>query len=144
MPFNLAVFNQNAADRPIEEYDNIETWNIAGHSLGGAMASSYASKNKDKLEKIILLAAYPSTDLSSSNLSMLSIYASQDNILNRDAFEENKSNAPKDTRYLEIKGGNHAYFGAYGEQDKDGKASITSKEQRDITRREILDFLKEK
>ncbi len=105
------------------------------------MASIYASKNEDLIEKIILLAAYPSVDLSCYNLKMLSIYGSRDKVLNRDIFEENKSNAPKDTCYFDINGGNHAYFGSYGQQDKDGKASITAKEQQDITVRKIVSFL---
>lgn len=142
MPFNLAVFDQNAADKPIEEYDNIDSWYIAGHSLGGAMGSVYASKNQDKVDGLILLGAYPSADLSSSDLKMLSIYGSNDEMLSKDAFEENKKNAPKDTRYIKVKGGNHAYYGNYGEQDKDGKALITPEEQQEITVKEILKFLK--
>ncbi|NTW91111.1 MAG: carboxymethylenebutenolidase, partial [Erysipelotrichaceae bacterium] len=32
MPFNLAVFNINAADKIIEKYPNIKQWYIGGHS----------------------------------------------------------------------------------------------------------------
>lgn len=142
MPFNLAVFNQNAADKPIDQYKNVESWYIAGHSLGGAMGSIYASKNEDKIDGLILLGSYPSADLSTSNLKMLSIYGSNDEILNKDSFEDNKKNAPQNTKYIEIKGGNHAYYGNYGEQEDDGKALITAEEQQDITVEEILNFLK--
>lgn len=142
MPFNLAVFNQNAGDKYIEEYKNIKSWYIAGHSLGGAMGSIYASKNEDKIEGLILLGSYPSSDLSGLNLKMLSIYGSNDKILNVDSFEENKKNAPKDSKYVKIEGGNHAYYGNYGQQDNDGKALITVEEQQDITINEILNFLK--
>lgn len=44
MPFNLAIFNINAADNIIDSYSNINHWYIGGHSLGGAMASSFALK----------------------------------------------------------------------------------------------------
>ena len=45
MPFNLAVFNINAADKIIKKHNEINKWYIGGHSLGGAMASSYVEKN---------------------------------------------------------------------------------------------------
>ena len=34
----------------MDKYPNIKHWYICGHSMGGAMASSYVSKNKDKVE----------------------------------------------------------------------------------------------
>ena len=45
MPFNLAVFDVNAADGIQKEYPQIENWYIGGHSLGGSMAASYLEKN---------------------------------------------------------------------------------------------------
>jgi len=58
MPLNLAFFNENAADSVIDTYPDIKTWYIGGHSLGWAMASSYASKNQDRVSGLILLGAY--------------------------------------------------------------------------------------
>ena len=141
MPFNLAVFKQNAADKPINDYPDIKNWYLSGHSLGGAMASVYASKNIEKVEGLILLGAYPSADLSVSALKMISIYGSEDKILNRQSFEENKSYGPKDSKYIEIKGGNHAFYGSYGQQNKDGIATITAQEQQDLTAEKILEFM---
>ena len=43
MPGNLAVLDANAADGLQEEYPEVTTWYIAGHSLGGAMAANYAA-----------------------------------------------------------------------------------------------------
>ncbi len=141
MPFNLAVFNQNAANKPIEEYKEIGSWYLAGHSLGGAMASAYASKNVEIVKGLILLGAYPSSDLSELDIDMISIYGSEDLILNRETFEENKIYGPKNTSYIEIKGGNHAYYGSYGDQKNDGIASITPEEQQRLTVERILEFL---
>ena len=39
-----------------------------------------------------------------------------------------------------IDGGNHAQFGDYGEQDGDGKATITPEEQQRQTAEEIVNF----
>ena len=141
MPLNLAVFNQNAANTPIEQYSDINTWYLSGHSLGGAMASIYASKNIDKVNGLILLGSYPAADLSEFNLKMVSIYGSEDNILNKDTFEKNKIFAPKQTDYIKIKGGNHAYYGSYGEQKKDGLALITPEEQQKLTADRIIEFM---
>ena len=54
MPFKMAIFNKNAANKIIENYPNIKHWYLCGHSMGGAMASSYVSKNKDKVDGVIL------------------------------------------------------------------------------------------
>ncbi len=143
VPFNLAVFDQNGANRPIEEYKDIKEWYLSGHSLGGSMASIYASKNKDKIRGLILLGAYPAADLSDSNIKLMSIYGSEDKILNRETFEENKKYDPKDSSYIEIKGGNHAFYGSYGKQKNDGIASISPEEQQELTAEKIIEFMKE-
>ncbi len=131
MPFNLAVFDVNAADSVIEEYTNIDEWYIGGHSLGGAMAASYASKNADKLEGLILLAAYSTEDLNGSGLNVMQIQGREDGLFWDDMEEVKKyqPNLPDDFSQLCIEGGCHAYFGSYGEQKGDGKPTITPEEQ---------------
>ena len=129
MPFHLAVFHINAAESIIEEETNIKEWYIGGHSLGGAMASSYAAKHSDKLKGIFLLGAYPASDLSDTLLKMLVLYGENDKVLNKESLEKTRVNAPKDSNYYMIKGGNHAGFGDYGEQKKDGLASISNEVQ---------------
>ncbi|MBP3442308.1 MAG: alpha/beta hydrolase [Clostridia bacterium] len=131
MPFNLAVFDINAADDVLEEYTNIKEWYIGGHSLGGSMAASYASKNTDKLEGLILLAAFSTENLNDSGLDVIQITAREDEILWDDMEEVKKyqPNLPDDFKQLCIEGGCHAYFGSYGEQKGDGKPTITPEEQ---------------
>lgn len=141
MPFNLAVFKQNAADIPIKEYMGIESWYLSGHSLGGAMASVYTSNNSDKVDGLILMGAYPSADLSLSNIEMISIYGSEDRVLSKESFENNKPNGPKDSIYYKIEGGNHAYYGNYGKQKNDGEATITPEEQQNITVEKIAELI---
>lgn len=141
MPFNLAVFNQNAAKKPIGEYKDINSWYLSGHSLGGAMASIYASKNIDKVEGLVLLGAYPAADLSEYDIEMISIYGSEDKILSKDSFEKNKAYGPINSKYVEIKGGNHAYYGTYGQQKNDGIATITAEKQQELTVERILEFM---
>ena len=48
MPGNLAVLDMNAADGICEQYPEIESWYMAGHSLGGSMAASYIAENSSE------------------------------------------------------------------------------------------------
>ena len=89
-----------------------------------------------------MLAAYSTEDLSQTNLSVLSIYGSEDLVLNKESYEENKQNLPNGFSELVIEGGNHAYFGTYGEQSGDGVAKITNREQIEITANKIVEFVK--
>lgn len=57
MPCNLAVLNINAADGIQEEFPEIDSWYIGGHSLGGSMAASYVANHIDEYEGLILFAA---------------------------------------------------------------------------------------
>ena len=128
MPFNLAVFDINAAEGIKEKYPDITSWYIGGHSLGGSMASSFLDKNREDFDGLILLGSYSTADLSDSDLRTLSIYGENDKVMNREKYDKYKDNLPNLTEY-EIKGGNHAGFGMYGKQDGDGEASISNVEQ---------------
>ena len=141
MPFNLAVFDIDAASRAFKEITEVDFWYVGGHSLGGAMSSEFAQKNPEKIKGIILLGAYTSGDLSNSDLKLLSIYGSEDKILNLEALEESKIKEPKNSSIQIIEGGNHAYFGNYKEQKGDGIAYITNDEQQNITADIIAEFL---
>lgn len=133
MPFNLAVFNANAADKIINDFPEVEEWYIGGHSLGGAMASSYASEHKDKIDGLVLLGAYIYGDYSKDK--SITIYGENDKILNR-----SKINYTENV-YI-IKGGNHGQFGNYGQQKGDGVPTITSAKQQDESVKYIFDFIR--
>ena len=132
MPLNLAVLNMDAAHGIPAEFPGVERWILAGHSLGGAMAASCAAKHPEEFDGLLLLAAYSTADLSDSGLQVLSLYGSEDGVLNREKYEKYRANLPADTRETVINGGCHAGFGAYGPQKGDGVPRITRAEQ--ITR----------
>jgi hypothetical protein len=142
MPFNLAVFDVNAANGIVEMYPEIKNWYIGGHSLGGSMAAAYIADNTDDFKGLILLGSYSATDLSETELKVLSIYGSEDLVLNRDKYNENKINLPKGFTEIVIDGGCHAGFGVYGAQDGDGTPTITSREQITITADKISAHIK--
>ena len=130
MPFNFAIFGLNSANRVISEY-SYDFWYIGGHSLGGAMAASYASSHPDLLDGVILCAAYPTKQIDDS-MSEIVIYGSEDLVLNMDKVMDGREYAPRDYIEYVINGGNHAQFGNYGIQEGDGTASISSEEQQEI------------
>lgn len=131
MPFNMAIFDTNAADKIIDQFPDIKNWYIGGHSMGGAMASDYASKHQDKVKGLILLGAY-----------IYGNYPVEKTLTVYGTF--NKSVAEK-INYTEnivvIDGGNHAQFGNYGKQKGDPDATISSEEQQNIAVEAIRAFL---
>ena len=129
MPFRLAALDINAADGIPEKYPQIEDWYIGGHSLGGSMAAYYLAKNAADYEGLILLGSYSITDLSESDLNVLSVFGSEDQVMNRENYEENKANLPEGFTEVILDGGCHAYFGMYGPQDGDGTPTISNEEQ---------------
>ncbi|MBQ7355920.1 MAG: alpha/beta hydrolase [Clostridia bacterium] len=141
MPFNLAVFDINAADGVREEIAGVSDWYMAGHSLGGSMAASYLEKHADGFSGLILLGSYSTADLSDSPLRALCIHGTEDGVMNREKHDGYFSNLPVGTPDIEIEGGCHAYFGMYGEQEGDGEPTLTASEQILITADYISDFI---
>ena len=144
MPFNLAVLDRNAADGIQKEYPEIEDWYIGGHSLGGSMAASYAASHTDDYAGLVLLGAYSTADLSASNLDVLSVYGSEDKVMNREKYDNSKTNLPADFTEVVLEGGCHASFGMYGAQDGDGIPSITNEEQIALTADAIVKMMMNK
>jgi hypothetical protein len=142
MPFNLAVFDINAADGVQERYPEIDKWYIGGHSLGGSMAGAYLEENHASFKGLVLLGSYTTTDFSRTDLSVLSIYGSEDRVLNKEKYDECRVNLPDDFTEVIIDGGCHAYFGMYGKQEGDGTPKISNEEQINITVDEIERFVK--
>ena len=129
MPGNLALLDADAADGIRALYPEIKRWFIGGHSLGGVMAASYAANHADAYEGLVLLAAYSIDDLSGSGLEVLSVFGTQDGVLDAQKYDEARHNLPEGFSELVIEGGCHAYFGSYGEQSGDGTPAISNAEQ---------------
>lgn len=141
MPFNLAVFASNKAEGLQKQYPEVTKWYIGGHSLGGVMASQYAYKHQNDFQGMIFLASYPTHSFQNTSLKSLSIYGSQDHILNKKNYTKNKKNFPRQTKEVIIQGGNHGQFANYGQQSGDGKASITALKQQEETVETIMQWM---
>lgn len=141
MPFRLAILDMNAAEGIPEQFPEIIEWYIGGHPLGGAMAASYVAEHTDRYAGLVLLGAYSMADLSDTDLDVLSIYGSEDRVMNREKYEQCLVNLPDKATEIVIAGGCHAYFGAYGLQEGDGTPSITLDEQINKTADAIIDMI---
>lgn len=136
MPFNFAFFGANSADDIIKS-SNYSHYFLSGHSLGGVVASSYAAKHN--VDGLVLLAAYPTEEI---NKPVLSIYGSEDKVLNLEKYNEAKSLIKGNFTEFIVDGGNHAQFANYGNQSGDGTAYVNSTVQQNITAIKIIDFIR--
>lgn len=131
MPFNMAIFNADAAEEVISRFPEIQHWYVAGHSMGGAMASKFASEHPDQVDGLILMGAYIYGDYPDEKT--LTIYGSlNQSVEDHIDYTEN---------IVEIEGGNHAQFGNYGPQKGDPPAEISAEEQQAQTVAAIEVFL---
>ncbi|MBI2814807.1 MAG: hypothetical protein HYX71_11035 [Opitutae bacterium] len=149
LPYRFAPLESHqhaAVDRArsvIAAYPKISHWVISGHSLGGALACRVVQSYPQAFSAMVLVGTtHPKRDdLSSLPLPVTKVYASNDGVAPPNRTLSNKGLLPKDTLWLEIKGGNHSQFGHYGHQLFDGKATISREAQQAATRSALLQAL---
>ena len=131
MPFNLAVFNPDAAEAVIAAHPEVGLWTVGGHSLGGAMAANYVYTDPDAVQGLALWAAYPAgnNSLADRQPAVVSIYGTVDGLTTQADIDASRSLLPATARFVPIEGGNHAQMGWYGPQRGDGTASISREAQ---------------
>ena len=129
MPLNLAVLAPDAADSIMRANPGIERWVLAGHSLGGAMATSYVAGHPGMIDGLALWASYPNADLSAVPLAAVSAWGTLDAGAARMGGAESRSDLPPDATYLEVQGGNHEQMGWYTGQPNDPPATISREDQ---------------
>lgn len=135
MPFNFAIFGENEADSIINS-TNYSHYILSGHSMGGYVASSYMA-HSGKGDGLVLFAAYPTEKIEKP---VLSIYGSDDGVLNFKTYNESKTLMGNLTEVI-IDGGNHAQFGYYGNQSGDNPSKITPEKQQGQSVDEIVKFI---
>ncbi|WII39286.1 alpha/beta hydrolase [Paenibacillus thiaminolyticus] len=141
MPLNLAVLDIQGAKRALPLLNPRGINIIGGHSLGGTMAAEYTKNNTFNVQGIVFLASYPKSDISHLNIPVLSIYGSQDGVLDLEQYTNSKSYMPDSFVERVIEGGNHAQFGDYGIQKKDKGATISDDEQIQETASTLVDWI---
>ena len=135
MPLNLAFLGSDSADEIIKN-SNYSHYILAGHSLGGSMAAKYSSSHN--VDGLVLLAAYPADEV---KIPVLSIYGSNDKILNLKSYNDSKSLIKANFTENIINGGNHGQFGNCGFLKGDGNATVNSTVQQKESVDYIIDFI---
>ena len=137
---------------------NIDEWVLAGHSAGAFTAVKLAFEMKPDISKLVLCGIgcnYLDKDktLRDASVQALVINGSEDNIVNRLSEKDRESfrnSLPPTSRegkgkgkttHTTIEGGNHAGFGHYGPQNRDGIRTIALEEQQRIFIEKTVEFL---
>ena len=140
MPLRFPLFNPMKAESVYKANNNYQEVYMMGHSLGGVCASRVLNNTSNEYKGIIFLASYSDKPMN-NKYKALSIYGSEDKVINLNAYSNNISHFP--TGYVEhvIEGANHANYGYYGNQKGDGKATITREAQIDQTVSYVSKFI---
>ncbi|WP_313810533.1 alpha/beta hydrolase [Glutamicibacter sp.] len=144
-PLNIAFLAMTAFESAQMKHESISSWVVGGHSLGGVAAASdaqtFAFDAERPISGLLLFASYPSSDMSSTNMPVLSLSGSEDGLATPEKIQDSKPLLPADAKFLQIQGGTHAYFGDYGTQHGDGTATISHDEARSQISQASLDFV---
>ncbi|WP_375423435.1 alpha/beta hydrolase [uncultured Friedmanniella sp.] len=123
-PFGIAFLDQNHAGTVMRLHPEITTWVVAGHSLGGVVAASYADGHPvvgtAKVAGLALYASYPSSRLQRTDLKVTSISGSLDGLSTPAKVTASKDDLPAASTFVVVPGAVHSYFGDYGLQPGDG------------------------
>jgi pimeloyl-ACP methyl ester carboxylesterase len=115
MPLNLAILAPERAGRVMARFSGIRYWIVAGHSLGGVAAATFAASHERELAGLMLWAATPGSfrDLSNSGIAVLSIFATGDALTTPADIERSRKRLPIATHFVPIEGGDHWSFGNF-------------------------------
>jgi hypothetical protein len=129
VPFGFAVFDIDAAQAVIDDYPEITSWVVGGHSLGGAMAAQFVVGHPGSVVGLVLWASYSAADVSESAVRVLSAYGTLDPGVSSFTSDENLAKLGQDITVTPIAGGNHEQMGWYTGQPNDASATISRTEQ---------------
>ncbi len=118
---NLAFFDLRPLSAFTDLAPEVETWMVGGHSLGGVRACMLAGD----ADALVLFASYCATDLSGTDLPVLSIAGSEDGLSTPEKIADARHLLPEVAWMLEIPGASHSSFGDYGLQPGDGTPTIS-------------------
>lgn len=149
LPWRFAPFEshkQEAIARTrslVAAHPEISQWVLSGHSLGGALACRVIQSDGRAFSALVLVGTtHPKRDdLSTLTIPVMKVYGSNDGVAPPHRMFSNRGLLPKDTRWVEIKGGNHSQFGHYGHQLFDGTATISREAQQALTRSALFEAL---
>ncbi len=127
----------------IQSGDPSTHWIVAGHSVGGVLASEVARDHGSQLAGMVLIGtSHPRDfDLSSLSIDVTKVSATNDGLASEAEIKANAKKLPPQTHWVVIDGGNHSQFGYYGFQLGDHRATISRSVQQAQTTQALLDAL---
>lgn len=136
MPLNLSIFAPDRADKVRAAYPEVQRWVIAGHSMGGAMAASYAFKRPEELAGLIIWDAHPAESNSLVNLRypVWHIHRATADGAPPEKFAGFRNLFPADSVWAPLPGGNHMQFGDFigGRYEEQWEPTLSLGEQQDL------------
>ena len=145
-PFGIGFLALGALDEARAAHPEVQSWVLAGHSLGGTVAALLAdgadSGEPGSAGGLLLFASYPASDMRTSlGVPAASISGSQDGLSTPAKIEESRGLLPPSTVFTIIEGASHAQFGDYGPQPGDGIPTISDAAAREAISDAALTFL---
>ncbi|OFE14940.1 hypothetical protein BA895_07225 [Humibacillus sp. DSM 29435] len=124
-PFDIGFTAIGAPGPIIAAHPEVRSWALAGHSLGGVVASSFAGGHLDTVQGLVLWASYPLGSLADTSLKVASISGTNDGLATPADIDASRPDLPGSTVFTPVKGSVHAFFGDYGPQPGDGTPSVS-------------------
>ena len=124
-PLGIAFTSPDQSASAMAAFDEVDTWAVGGHSLGGVVAASFAAAHDEEVDGLLLHGSYPSGDMSSADLDATSVWGSNDGLTTPDKIQASRADLPATAELVEIPGGVHAFFADYGEQPGDGRPTTS-------------------
>lgn len=141
--FNYPAIAKNPAKKVIDSNSDIKNWYIVAHSRSGELALRNAANEKN-VSGVAFMGAYPIGDnLKLINKPVLTIWGTQDGIIDFTKFEEYKQNLPEKSYLHEIVGGNNTGFSDSKTFEGDNQPTIDRDEQQKKASDYIDSFIKE-
>jgi hypothetical protein len=126
VPLSLAMIDIGHAGSVINVHPEIDAWAVSGHSVGGVAAAAYVDDD-ERVDGLVLYAAYPAAKIKRTDFTALSLFGSADEQTTPARVDATKSLLPEKTRYVRLEGATHDVFGDYGETSGDGTADQESR-----------------
>lgn len=135
--FNYPAIAKNPAEKVINSNPDIKNWYIVSHSRSGELALRNAA-NEKAISGVAFMGAYPmGDDLKLINKPVLTMWGTQDGIIDFTKFEEYKQNLPEKSYLHEIVGGNNTGFSDSKLFEGDNESTI----DRDLQQSKASDYI---
>ena len=145
MPLYLAFLAPDRAADVMAAHPEVDDWVVAGHSLGGAMAASFAYKDPRRTRGVAIWDSHPpeAQSLASYERPVLMVHRASAQGIAPELYRSRKHLFPQHTHFVPIAGGNHMNFGDFvvGPARQVLPATIDAATQQQQTVAATLDWL---